>query len=153
AVMAQKAAGTGKNGVVLTASYIFGNGSNVRVKASYNLWNIYKRIESAGSRSHGFLGLSKVAFHNLSETIRGGDDFHFDFYAEDPVDAAEEPKIRDQLKAELMTRVANAFAQFSPAPALPGQPARADYPGNVRLTWITPTWNFFGTVSFKTLEN
>lgn len=142
--LAQVENNSGKTGITTSISYVFGNSSQVRVKASYNMWKIYEKITRGGSRRTGFLKLSRENYTHVWENMREGDDFRFEFYAEDAIESSRQSFYRQMLKQELAARIANTFGGMTrdaQLPEIPTNPVES-------LKGVFYFHGFFGKVAF-----
>jgi hypothetical protein len=94
-----------RSAVTIVSSSVFPSTARTRVQASYNLSRIFEKVRRVGIERSGFLGLNRNAYDRVVESMRDGEDYHFEFTSESPVDAAMASRWRDDLKRELLQRV------------------------------------------------
>lgn len=106
----------------ISATYDYPSAFKFDVKAKYNLYKFYERIEKTSSRG-GFF--SRKTYHSLIENRVDRDSFSIDWKIEDPdnaMDFEQRMNITKALKEDLVQRVAN-MAMTPVAPSMLNLPA------------------------------
>ena len=121
---------TATSAVTIVSTSVFPSAARTSLRASYNMWRIFEKIKSVGVDRSGFLGLNRSAYDRVTESMREGEDYQFEFTSESPTDAAMAMAWSRDLKRELLDRVLAVTFEITRDVNMPAMPEPGRLPFN-----------------------